>query len=327
MVWPSKAGEARHGGEGLGSSRQGLARPGGAWRGQARQPRHAVARLGMVRPAENEACRVKVCRGKARLGLSWQAWPGMFRRGLARRGEARRGKARQAGLGLAWQGSAWQGRAGLARRGLARHGRQGSARLGGAWLGAVRLGKARRGNRFSIQSRRFTVASRITLRRSVGGIAPDVVAGELDRLYRQHKEITPTAVVAAARPKGAVLHPAFEWDNRKAGDEYRLWQARQIVRSVTIVNTETGTESPAYVHVTVAQQAEGQYLPAQIVIENVDLFARALSELQGKVRALQIAVAELEGMAREGGDSDRLLHVALAIKALETANTALAAIH
>ena len=165
------------------------------------------------------------------------------------------------------------------------------------------------------------------MRRSFGKLEPNVIAGALDDIYQADGEITAPAVVNAARPKEAALHPAFEWDNRKAGEEYRLWQARQIVRSVQVVDDETKAETPQYVHVRVVNQDEGRYLPASVVVANVDLFQRALGELHSKVSALLAGIAALESLAREGGDADRMMRVALAVKALETANSALAAIH
>jgi hypothetical protein len=165
------------------------------------------------------------------------------------------------------------------------------------------------------------------MRRSFGKLDADVIAGALDVIYQERGEITAPAVVESARPKKAPLHPAFEWDDSKAAEEHRLWQARQIVRSVVVVNDDTKAETPQYVHVQVVNQTEGRYLPASVVVQNVDLFQRALAELQGKVSAIRQAIASLESMARDGGDSERMMRVALAVKALETANSALAAIH
>ena len=44
--------------------------------------------------------------------------------------------------------------------------------------------------------------------------------------------LRPSDVVKAARNPANVMHDSFEWDNDKAGDLYRLEQAREIIRSV-----------------------------------------------------------------------------------------------
>jgi len=166
----------------------------------------------------------------------------------------------------------------------------------------------------------------VRLRRSVTGVSPDAVASELDAIYRVNGEVTPKLLVEAARAESSPMHTAFEWDDEKAGEQHRLWQARQIIRAVVVVNDDTGAESPRYVHVQ-TEKREGQYLPSDVVVASQDLFARALSELHGKVRALQAAISSLEEMAKESGDSERLMRVALAVKALENAGAALQAIH
>lgn len=57
---------------------------------------------------------------------------------------------------------------------------------------------------------------------------------ELQALYEAHGDLTPSMVVEAARPEDHPLHGRFEWDDEKAGDKFRLHQARQLIRSVRI---------------------------------------------------------------------------------------------
>lgn len=53
-------------------------------------------------------------------------------------------------------------------------------------------------------------------------------------IYREHGELTPMLVVDAARPVDSPLHDRFEWDDHTAGENYRLVQARALIRSVKI---------------------------------------------------------------------------------------------
>ena len=51
------------------------------------------------------------------------------------------------------------------------------------------------------------------------------------------------------------MHLIFEWDDSKAAEGYRLWQARMIIRlELTVVDTKT--ESPANVFLTDATKEE-----------------------------------------------------------------------
>ena len=61
---------------------------------------------------------------------------------------------------------------------------------------------------------------------------------ELTRIEKKHKGATAENVVTEATDKASPLHDAFEWNNRKAGNEYRLSQARYLVRSIEIIPKE-----------------------------------------------------------------------------------------
>lgn len=51
-------------------------------------------------------------------------------------------------------------------------------------------------------------------------------------------KISPSELVEAARPKKSPIHDAFEWDNLKAGEQYRLLQARTWIRKVEVIVEE-----------------------------------------------------------------------------------------
>jgi hypothetical protein len=56
---------------------------------------------------------------------------------------------------------------------------------------------------------------------------------ELERIRAQHGgHLQAEHVVDAARPQNSVLHPHFEWDDSRAGEQYRLIQARQLIKIV-----------------------------------------------------------------------------------------------
>lgn len=51
-----------------------------------------------------------------------------------------------------------------------------------------------------------------------------------DMAKRNGGTLLPEIVVAEARNPKHPLHKKFEWNNTKAAQEYRLWQARQLIR-------------------------------------------------------------------------------------------------
>lgn len=71
-------------------------------------------------------------------------------------------------------------------------------------------------------------------------------------------------VVAAARPESSALHPFFEWDDSKAAREYRLGQAKTLVRAVIIEIPDSDLEVPAYVaHQSKLPNAEACFMRAE----------------------------------------------------------------
>lgn len=59
-------------------------------------------------------------------------------------------------------------------------------------------------------------------------------AAEVQAIYAAQGSVTPEAVVEVARPSGALLHPAFEWDDAIAAEAHRTEQARSLLRRLTV---------------------------------------------------------------------------------------------
>lgn len=74
---------------------------------------------------------------------------------------------------------------------------------------------------------------------------PVQVAGEEIERIRSAKNgnLIAADVVAAAKRKGSVLHPVFEWDDRKAGHQWRLEQASTLVRNIVVVKQRPNGET------------------------------------------------------------------------------------
>ena len=119
---------------------------------------------------------------------------------------------------------------------------------------------------------------------------PAQVAGEyLEQLAKDKGELTPELILNESRDEKAVLHPCFEWDDEKAAEGYRLYQAGKILRDITVkIEREENTPPRivrAYVNVTDQQKHEkGAYVSIDIAMKNCDYKAQvlknALYELQ-----------------------------------------------
>ncbi len=82
---------------------------------------------------------------------------------------------------------------------------------------------------------------------------PKVVGEHLDLLRKQqHGELTPEDVVADARNPNSPLHSFFEWDDSAAAEQYRLQQARGLIRAVVAIyvrEDKPAVRTKAFVHI------------------------------------------------------------------------------
>jgi len=123
--------------------------------------------------------------------------------------------------------------------------------------------------------------------------AKNEVQKVLEHLLEQNGEITPSALVAEARPETSPIHTAFEWDDVKAGDQYRLWQARQWIRRVEVIIED---RPERLIHVPNIQNAasEGFYKPMSMVVRHTVEYKAALNETLARLNAARHAYDSLK---------------------------------
>ena len=150
------------------------------------------------------------------------------------------------------------------------------------------------------------------------------------QLYDQNGKVETRALVDAARPKTSPAHPAFEWDNRKAGDEYRLIQARNYIRRVTITRDEEPERLIHVPKVNVEQQSDardGHYQVASVLVSRPDEFERALHATTLRFDAARKALDDLYAAAETTERADQAAMIAQMSKATMMFADALKAMH
>ena len=105
--------------------------------------------------------------------------------------------------------------------------------------------------------------------------------------------IQPEAVIEFARDPETALHGAFCWDDGEAAAQYRLWQARQVIRvCVTIREDVKGPPIRAYVSLQEDRGDVGYRLLDDVMSDaemRDRLLAQALTELnRWKIRYQQL---------------------------------------
>ena len=148
------------------------------------------------------------------------------------------------------------------------------------------------------------------------GIAIDAqAAGEaLETLrVRNNGQLTPTAVVTAAKAKRSVLHSAFEWNDGKAASLYREDQARYLLRSITVMVDEDAEEpKPIRAFVSVTQDESQSYTS----------IAHAMSDEGLRQQVLDRAWKELKDFRERYRDYKELAEILAAIDNTEQRLTA-----
>ena len=128
-------------------------------------------------------------------------------------------------------------------------------------------------------------------------------------LERANRRLIPEDVVKAAESPTHVLHDAFEWDNSIAGHNWRLEQARVLIREVkvTTVIEDRIVVSPMYVSDVDPNRAQNGYVALSVASKLRDDSRRVLldefARIESSVKRAQ-AVAAVLGV---GGDLDRMI--------------------
>ena len=106
------------------------------------------------------------------------------------------------------------------------------------------------------------------------------VLRELEIIRKQSKDglLHPEAIVAYATNEDTALYSRFEWDDGKAAQEYRIWQARQLIRIVVRVIPHTNIETSVYVSLKRDRRDEGGYRAVIEVLSDEDLRGEFLQD-------------------------------------------------
>lgn len=106
---------------------------------------------------------------------------------------------------------------------------------------------------------------------------------EIERLRKAHGGILkPEDVVEAARARSSPLHRCFTWDDDTAAHQWRLEQARRLLRIfVTVIgNGEQPRESRMYVSLSTDREKEGGYRAIADVLSDAEMRATLLMDAE-----------------------------------------------
>lgn len=112
----------------------------------------------------------------------------------------------------------------------------------------------------------------------------------------QIEEKTPQNLVDYAEEHpDCELYKCFTWDDRKAANEYRKTEARQVLR--LLVYKEDTEEDEAPTTIRVLQNVEQEYKPVKLIVKNNDEYKSLLKRAKAELASFRLRykqIAELE---------------------------------
>lgn len=120
---------------------------------------------------------------------------------------------------------------------------------------------------------------------------------ELKRIAAEHGGILkPEIVVEEARPKSSPLHSRFCWDDTKAAHEYRIWQARQLIRVVVEVIDGAKGRHEVFVSLTTDRKKMG-YRVMTDVLSDAELRRQMLQDAMNEMTLFHAKYVRLKELA------------------------------
>jgi hypothetical protein len=147
------------------------------------------------------------------------------------------------------------------------------------------------------------------------GVDAQTAGRELDRIRRRDGTIRPAAVVDEARPEEAPLHPAFEWRDLVAAEQWREHQASTLIRVVRVV--PVAPQEPRVASVRPVTQA------AAPVVERYDPMAREIQEAVGLMVETRRRIEAMKLRAQRLSDRRSMIALGVALGGIDEAHEAL----
>lgn len=142
---------------------------------------------------------------------------------------------------------------------------------------------------------------------------PSDAAKVFETIVKRDGALTPQAVVAASKKATAPLHGCFEWDNERAGEAYRMDQARYLIRShVIIYRQNEGAEpetSRSFVSLSelrmAADETEYSYRPVTAILKDDVMRSAYLASILREIESFKRRYASINELAAVLDEMDK----------------------
>jgi len=134
-------------------------------------------------------------------------------------------------------------------------------------------------------------------------IDPDLAHAEMESIRIEKGQLTADLLLEKARDGSNVLHSAFEWRDGIAAEQYRLGQARQMIKSIEIVYEDVPVEETTvkYWHIVKDEEEEEpikSYVPKDQALADPEMRAKMVLGAYKELRNFRKKYKELDELAQ-----------------------------
>lgn len=142
------------------------------------------------------------------------------------------------------------------------------------------------------------------------GVKAHVAGEEIERIQERDGVVTKETLLDESRPEEAPLHPAFEWNDALAAENYRLYQARSIINDIVVevVRNDDGKtqKAPAFVNVVEGKHNPARYLSLDVALSKEDKRTAVLNNAKVELKSFRNKYANLTELAGVFAEIDKL---------------------
>ena len=132
-------------------------------------------------------------------------------------------------------------------------------------------------------------------------IDPDLAHAEMESIRIEKGQLTADLLLEKARDGSNVLHSAFEWRDGIAAEQYRLGQARQMIKSIEIVYEDLPVEETTvkYWHIVKEEEEPTKsYVPKDQALADPEMRAKMVLGAFKELRNFRKKYKELDELAQ-----------------------------
>jgi len=130
---------------------------------------------------------------------------------------------------------------------------------------------------------------------------------ELKAIQKSNPELllTPGDVVTFAGDPDTALHGKFEWNDSKAAHAHRLWQARQLIVKVTILDSGDGEPGQAFVSLS-PDRGAGGYRSSKDVLSSEEMRLQLVKDALTDFRLFRVKYYRVKELAALWAAGDQI---------------------